>query len=57
MITFFQFLDIRLWIKYPINPKHTDHIDGLVQDCGISIANALELLQSLDKPSIHIQNK
>ena len=28
------------------------HIDGLVQDCSISIANALELLQSCAKPSI-----
>ena len=28
------------------------HIDGLVQDCSISIANALELLQSCTKPSI-----
>ena len=27
------------------------HIDGLVQDCSISIANALELLQSCAKPS------
>ena len=28
------------------------YIDGLVQDCGNSIANALELLQSCTKPSI-----
>ena len=27
-------------------------IDGLVQDCSNSIANALELLQSCTKPSI-----
>ena len=27
-------------------------IDGLVQDCSNSIANALELLQSCSKPSI-----
>ena len=27
------------------------HIDGLVQDCRISIANALEILQSYTKPS------
>ena len=31
-----------------------DHIDGLVQDCSNSIANALELLQSGTKPSIYI---
>ena len=29
------------------------HIDGLVQDCSNSIANALELLQSCTKPSIY----
>ena len=28
------------------------HLDGLVQDCSNSIANALELLQSCTKPSI-----
>ena len=28
------------------------YIDGLVQDCSISIANALEILQSCTKPSI-----
>ena len=31
-----------------------DHdIDGLVQDCSNSIANALELLQSYTKPLIY----
>ena len=29
-----------------------EHFDGLVQDCSISIANALEILQSCIKPSI-----
>ena len=29
-------------------------IDGLVQDCSISTANALEILQSCTKPSIYI---
>ena len=29
-----------------------EYIDGLVQDCSNSIANALELLQSCTKPSI-----
>ena len=29
-------------------------IDGLVQDCSISIANALEILQSWTKPSIAV---
>ena len=31
---------------------HTSHVDGLVQDCSNSIANALELLQSCAKPSM-----
>ena len=30
-----------------------DHIDGFVQDCSISIANTLEILQSCIKPSIY----
>ena len=30
------------------------HINGLVQDCSNSIANALELLQSCTKPSIYV---
>ena len=30
------------------------HIDGLVQNCSNSIANALELLQTCTKPSIYI---
>ena len=29
------------------------YIDGLVQDCSNSIANALELLQSWTKPGIY----
>ena len=32
--------------------SHYYNIDGLVQDCSNSIANALELLQSCTKPSI-----
>ena len=28
------------------------HVDGFAQDCNISIANALEILQSCTKPSI-----
>ena len=30
------------------------HIDGLVQDCSISMANALEILQSYTEPSIYV---
>ena len=29
------------------------YINGLVQDCSISIANAMEILQSCSKPSIY----
>ena len=32
--------------------KHKDHVDGLVQDCSNSIANALELLQFCTEPSM-----
>ena len=31
---------------------NSPYIDGLVQDCSISIANTLEILQSCAKPSI-----
>ena len=34
-----------LWIR--------QHFDGLVQDCSISITNALEILESCTKPSIY----
>ena len=36
-------INIKLWL---------DYIDGFVQDCSNSIANALELLQSCAKPSV-----
>ena len=32
------------------------YVDGLVQDCSISIANALEILQSCTKPSIYTKD-
>ena len=38
--------------NYPIKWIYANHIDGLVQDCGNSIANALELPQSCAKPSM-----
>ena len=31
-----------------------NHFDGLVQDCSISIASALEILQSCNEPSIYM---
>ena len=31
-----------------------DHIDGVVQDCSISRALALEILQSYIEPSIYV---
>ena len=36
--------------------KYCSYIDGLLQDCSNSIANALELLQSCTKPLIKAQN-
>ena len=38
-----------LWLVFP---KNWQYIDGLMQDCGILIANALEIPQSCTKPSI-----
>ena len=35
------------------NLQYEYHIDGLVQACSNSIADALELLQSCAKPSIY----
>ena len=35
-----------------ILPMIWNYIDGLVQDCSISIANTLELLQSCTEPSV-----
>ena len=32
--------------------SYEHHFDGLVSDCSVSIANALEILQSSSKPSI-----
>ena len=32
-----------------------EDIDGLVQDCSISIANALEIQQSYTKPSTYAE--
>ena len=47
------------WTPKPRNKDHLlltacvshSHVDGFVQDCSISIANALEILQSCIKPS------
>ena len=33
---------------------YVSHIYGLAQDCSISIANAVEILQSCTKPSLYI---
>ena len=35
-----------------VSDYYRNYIDGLVQDCINSIANALELLQSCTKPTI-----
>ena len=34
-----------------------DHVDGSVQDCNISIANALDILQSYAKPAMQWINE
>ena len=39
-------------IFYAIYGAVRDYFDGLGQDCSISIANTLEILQSCTKPSI-----
>ena len=50
---------IEIIVIYTVEPPYNMiydntilRIDGLVQDCSISIANALEILQSCTKPSI-----
>ena len=47
-------IDTMYWAVIVLDtPKPGEHhIDGLVQDCSNSIANAMELLQSCNKPSI-----
>ena len=37
-----------------LGPAFADQIDGLVHNCSISLANALEKLQSCTKPSIYL---
>ena len=46
------------WVIHRYTTEHTvsfaiDHVNCLLQDCGNSSANALELLQSCTKPSIY----
>ena len=41
------------WLKHQWQNKPP--IDGLVHDCSISIANALEILQSYTKPLIRVK--
>ena len=45
-------------VKVSILWRHEDswlqYTDGLAQDCSISIANALDILQSCTTPSIHV---
>ena len=36
------------------HPIHTAYIDGLAHDCSISIASALEILQSCTELSIYM---
>ena len=48
-----QYRDCLSWYK---DSHYKDEIEGLVQDCSNSIANALELLQSSTKPSRWLSN-
>ena len=44
------------WVEGNFGCKcDTDHVDGFVQECSNSIANALELLQSCIKPLMYDQ--
>ena len=43
----------RWWFQMPLCSLWRHCNDGLVQDCSISIANALEILESCTKPSIY----
>ena len=47
-----QQIETRTQITHLTQNKH--HIDGLVQDCNNSIANAMELVQSCTKPSTYL---
>ena len=46
------FFETNFGLQRVDNRSVNHHIDGLVQDCSYSIANALELLQSCSKPLI-----
>ena len=49
-------MDIYLFVPLKANWQRiwiNQHIDNLVQDCNISIANAPEILQFSTKPSIY----
>ena len=57
--TKYGMLHVRKFNSKPLSFLKTNnqiqmYIDGLVQDCSYSIANALELQQSCTKSSIHI---
>ena len=43
-------MDVEIWDLIEAHDK--EHIDSLVQDCSISSALALEILQSCNKPMI-----
>ena len=52
-----QFCEFKPWFMFCLSPCYpvcniVVYIDDLVQDCSISNANALEILQSYTKPSI-----
>ena len=56
---FFDMFCLFPWHRDNLRPNrlNLNDIDGLVQDCSNSIANALELLQSCTKPSIWVNDQ
>ena len=53
-----KFVKMEIKNPPPMKTHPTDfkvNIDDLVQDCSVSIANALEILQSCAKPSTWVQ--
>ena len=48
-----EYSDMKLFLLLKSQGWQHRHINGLVQDWGISIANAMEILQSCTKPSIY----
>ena len=62
----YRWLNVRLWYLHcsctgdtslVLSHQHKHHFDGLVYDCGISIALAMEILQPCTKPLTRLRKK